>query len=224
MLKLENVKKSYGSKQVLRGIDMDVRPGQIVGLIGKNGSGKSTSANILVGSTSQTSGSIFIDGNVSVLSVQAGLQNDLTGRENIYMKCYMMGMNKAQIDTIVEDIIDFSEIRKFIDQPVKTYSSGMKARLGFATAIQTDTDILVIDEALSVGDKAFTEKCFDKIEEIVSSGKTIIFVTHSMEQIKKYSKRVIWLHEGKVIGDSRDVEEITNRYNDFFPKVKKAAK
>lgn len=208
--------RTYKKFYALNGINLDVKKGESLGLIGINGSGKSTLANIIGGLTPQTSGSVETNGKISLLSISAGLNNELSGRENIELKCLMLGLSKKEIKDIEPEIIEFSELGNFIDQPVKKYSSGMRSRLGFSISITLDPDILIIDEALSVGDKAFADKCLAKMEEFKAQGKSMIFVSHSISQMKKFCDRILWLDSGRVkaIGKS----EVVLKYYDTFLK------
>jgi len=184
----------------LDGVTQDFLRGEIVGLAGLNGSGKSTLAKIIAGITHPTSGRCEVRGSVSMLAAHVGMNDQLTGRENIYYKCMLMGMTKKQIAQAEADIIDFAEVGVYIDQPLRTYSSGMRSRLGFAISVHADPEILIVDEALSVGDAAFSEKCLARMQEFRDSGKTIFFVTHAPWQMLHFCDRVMWLHQGRVIG------------------------
>ena len=181
-------------------VSLTVQSGEIIGFIGLNGSGKSTLSGIISGITQPTSGDINIKGSVSMLSVNAGMMMKLSGRDNIYYKCLLLGFSKPQIRAIEDKIIAFADIGLYIDQPIRTYSTGMRSRLGFAISAHIDPDILVIDEALVVGDGSFMEKCILRMREFVETGKTIIFVSHSPKQMEGFCTRVIWLHKGKIVG------------------------
>lgn len=181
-------------------IDLEVGKGEILGIIGLNGSGKSTLSNIIAGITHPTEGSLSVDGSVSMLSVGAGIDSMLTGRENISFKCMLLGITPAHVKEIEQEIIDFADIGIHIDQPARTYSSGMRSRLGFAISAHLDPDILIIDEALSVGDNSFADKSLSKLDEFREKKKTIIFVSHSVTQMNDLCDRVLWLHKGKILG------------------------
>jgi len=198
----------------LRGITFEVFAGESVGLIGTNGSGKSTLANIISGASKPTTGEITINGKTSIIAIGSGLKKELTGRENIKLKCLLSGMSSKEIDDITDDVIAFADLDDFIDQPLKNYSSGMKSRLGFAISVHNDPDILIIDEALSVGDDTFYQRCVDKIFEFKNQGKTIFFVSHSTKQIRKLCDKAIWLHEGEMKGFG-PVDEIITNYKDY---------
>ncbi|MDQ0352779.1 teichoic acid transport system ATP-binding protein [Alkalibacillus filiformis] len=216
--------KDYGEDfYALQNVSFDVEHGDIVGFVGVNGSGKSTLANIVAGVIPQTEGEVKLDGQASLIAVNAGLDKKLTGRENIELKLLMLGFNKTEIASMEEDIIEFSELGKFIDQPVKSYSSGMKSRLGFSISINIDPDILLIDEALSVGDKTFAQKSLDKMKEFKESGKTMFFVSHSIGQMKEFCEKILWLEFGevKMYGD---VNEVLPQYEEFLNHYKKMSK
>lgn len=190
----------------LEDVTQDFLRGEIVGLAGLNGSGKSTMAKIIAGITFPTSGMCSVNGTVNMLAANVGMNEQLTGRENIHYKCMLLGLTKRQIRRVEEQIIDFAEVGVYIDQPLRTYSSGMRSRLGFAISVHVEPEILIVDEALSVGDAAFSEKCMAKMQEFRDAGKTIFFVTHAPWQMLHFCDRVMWLHRGRVIGfDDADV-------------------
>lgn len=216
--------KKYGEDfYALRDISFDVNRGDIIGFVGTNGSGKSTLSNIIGGIVPETSGHVEVNGSVALIAVASGLKGDLTGRENIELKCLMLGFTKKQIKAMENDIIDFSELGRFIDQPVKSYSSGMKSRLGFAISVTIDPDIMIIDEALSVGDAAFAQKSFEKMKEFKLQGKTMIFVSHSMGQIKDFCEKVLWLEYGTV-REYGPTDEVLAHYQSFMDEFKKMSK
>jgi len=189
----------YEDRWVLRGISFEVRKGEAIGLIGHNGCGKSTTLKLLTRIIYPDSGSIEMKGRVSsLIELGAGFHPDMSGRENIYTNAAIFGLTKKEIDRRVDSIIKFSELEEFIDNPVRTYSSGMYMRLAFSVAINVDADILLIDEILAVGDVAFQAKCFNKLREIKAKGTTIVIVSHSLSQIEQICDRSIWIHEGRI--------------------------
>ena len=194
----------------LNNISFDVNEGEILGIIGSNGSGKSTLLKILAGVCFKTSGELFIKGKVaSILELGTGFNNELTGIENIYLNASIMGIGKEEINKIKDDIINFADIGEFINYPIKTYSSGMYARLAFAVAIHVNPDILIVDEILSVGDIEFQNKCMDKFKEFKSLGKTIIYVSQGLDAVQNYCEKAIWLEKGEIkeIGSAIEVVE-----------------
>ncbi|MCR5650142.1 MAG: ABC transporter ATP-binding protein [Lachnospiraceae bacterium] len=208
-------KKLYHEHYALKDVNLTVRQGETVGIIGTNGSGKSTILKIITGVLSPTSGNVEIHGRLSaLLELGAGFNMEFTGLENVYLNGTMSGFSKAEIDSRLQSILDFADIGEFIHQKVKTYSSGMFVRLAFAVAINIDPEILIVDEALSVGDVFFQNKCYHKFEEFKDQGKTILFVSHDLTSINKYCDRVILLDKGKKIGEGRPKEII-----DMYKKV-----
>lgn len=196
----------------LQGIDFTVKQGEAVGIIGRNGAGKSTMLKILSRVTAPTSGVVKVKGRIaSLLEVGTGFHPELTGRENIYLNGAIMGMNRAEVDRKFDEIVDFSGVEKFIDTPVKRYSSGMYVRLAFAVAAHLEPEILLIDEVLAVGDAAFQKKCLGKMDDVTHSGRTVIFVSHQMAFIENLCSRVLWLHDGCVAGLGK-TPEIVDQY------------
>lgn len=216
--------KSYGEAfYALRGVSFEALKGDVIGFIGVNGSGKSTLSNIIAGIIPPTMGAVEVEGKSALIAVQSGLNNALTGRENIELKCLMLGFDKQQIQQLEPEIIDFADLGKFIDQPVKSYSSGMKSRLGFAISVMIDPDVLIIDEALSVGDKAFAQKCLNKMNEFKEKGKTIFFVSHSVGQMKEFCEKALWLEFGEV-KEYGPIEEVMPKYEVFLEDYKSMSK
>lgn len=211
------LKKKYHKEFVaLNNISFDVKKGEIVGIVGKNGSGKSTLLKIITGVLNPTSGTVNIEGKISaLLELGAGFNQELSGLENIYLNGTIMGFSKNEIEEKIPTILDFAEIGNFIYQPVKTYSSGMFARLAFAVAINVDPDILIVDEALSVGDMYFQEKSFTKMKNFREQGKTIFFVSHSLPSVRNFCNRAIWIHEGQIKMIDR-ADAVCNEYTDWI--------
>ncbi|EJR00592.1 teichoic acids export ABC transporter ATP-binding subunit TagH [Bacillus cereus] len=207
----------------LRNLEFVAQKGDVIGIVGVNGSGKSTMSNLIAGITPPTKGKIDIKGRVALIAIAAGLNNQLSGRENIELKCLMMGLSKEKIEKLTPEIIDFADIGKFIDMPVKKYSSGMKSRLGFAISVSINPDVLVIDEALSVGDQTFTDKCLKRMNEFKEQGKTIFFVSHSLGQVKKFCTKALWLEYGE-IKDYGPIQEIMPKYENFLEEYKAMSK
>ena len=190
-------KKCYKEKYALNNVSFEVKKGETVGIIGTNGSGKSTILKIITGVLNQTDGEVDIRGRISaLLELGAGFNMEYTGIENVYLNGSMIGYTKEEIDAKLEDILKFADIGDYVYQPVKTYSSGMFVRLAFAVAINIDPEILIVDEALSVGDVFFQAKCYHKFEEFKKLGKTILFVSHDLGSVNKYCDRVILLNKG----------------------------
>ena len=189
---------------VLKDINIEIKKGESVALIGTNGSGKSTLLKLMNRIIYPTKGKITKDGKLtSLLELGAGFHDDFTGRENIYFNASIFGLTKEEIDKKLDQIIEFSELEEFIDNPVRTYSSGMYMRLAFSVAINVEADILLIDEILAVGDQHFQDKCFAKLEELAKSKMTIVIVSHSLDSIKKLCNRAIWINEGVVAMDGK---------------------
>ena len=197
-------------REVLKDINLNIKKGEAVALIGVNGSGKSTLLKLMTKIIYPNSGTIKTNGKLtSLLELGAGFHPDFSGRENIYFNASIFGLTRKQIDERLEQIIEFSELGSYIDNPVRTYSSGMYMRLAFAVAINVDADILLVDEVLAVGDQHFQEKCIEKMKELKEQGKTMVFVTHSMQTVKEFCSRAVWLCDGviKMDGKPDDVIE-----------------
>lgn len=209
-------RRKYEEHEVLKGISFDVKKGEAIGLIGHNGCGKSTTLKLLTKIIYPNSGTIEMQGRVSsLIELGAGFHPDMSGRENIFINASIFGLTRKEISQRLDDIIAFSELEEFIDNPVRTYSSGMYMRLAFSVAINVDADILLIDEILAVGDANFQAKCFNKLKEIKAQGTTIVIVSHSLGQIEQICERSIWIHDGKIReeGTPREVHPI---YLDFM--------
>lgn len=207
----------------LQDISFTAGKGDVIGIVGVNGSGKSTLSNIIAGVIPPTSGTVETIGQTALIAIASGLNNQLTGRENIELKCLMLGFTRKEIKEMEEEIIEFADIGKFVDQPVKKYSSGMKSRLGFAISVTVNPDILVIDEALSVGDQAFAQKSKQKMMEFKEKGKTIFFVSHSIRQIKEFCEKALWLEYGEV-KDYGPIKDVIPKYEEFLNMYKSMTK
>lgn len=199
-------------REVLKGINLNIKKGEAVALIGVNGSGKSTLLKLMTKIIYPNKGKIITNGKLtSLLELGAGFHADFSGRENIYFNASIFGLTKKEIDNRLEQIIEFSELRDYIDNPVRTYSSGMFMRLAFAVAINVDADILLVDEILSVGDQHFQAKCINKMKELKKEGKTMVFVTHSLGSAQELCNRSIWLCDGKIKMDG-DTNTVIEKY------------
>ena len=205
-------RKKEDSRTVLKNINLNIKKGETVALIGTNGSGKSTLLKLMTKIIYPTKGSLITNGKLtSLLELGAGFHPDFTGRENIYFNASIFGLTKEEIERRVDEIIEFSELGEFIDSPVRTYSSGMYMRIAFSVAINVDADILLIDEIFAVGDQHFQDKCFAKLKELKESDKTIVIVTHSLDQVRKLCTRAIWIYNGEVRLDGKP-DEVVDEY------------
>jgi lipopolysaccharide transport system ATP-binding protein len=202
----------------LRGVSVELRHGEVLGIIGKNGAGKSTLLKILARVTRPTEGRAEVRGRLgSLLEVGTGFHPELTGRENVYLNGAILGMSKFEIDRNFDEIVSFSEIERFIDTPIKRYSSGMQVRLAFAVAAHLDADILLLDEVLAVGDTAFQRKCLERVGEVTRQGRAIVFVSHQLQAIRQFCSRVIWLDRG-VIAAEGEPQSVIESYLETTPK------
>lgn len=209
-------KRYYREFLALDDVSFNVAKGDIVGIIGTNGSGKSTILKIITGVLQATSGTVQVNGRISaLLELGAGFNMEYTGLENIRLNGMMLGLSAEEIEKRIPDILDFAEIGDFIHQPVKTYSSGMFARLAFAVSINVEPDILIIDEALSVGDMYFQEKCYEKMKQMVKTGATILFVSHSLPAVRNFCKKAVWLEKGHIRSEGR-ADEVVNEYKQYL--------
>lgn len=213
-----NKKKSFlGSVDASKDLSFEIKKGEAVAFLGRNGAGKSTALKMVTGVTHPTKGSVKVTGRVSaLLELSAGFDMQLTGRENIALRGQILGLKRAEIKEIEPSVIEFAELGLYIDQPMRTYSSGMKARLGFAFAVAIDPEILVVDEALSVGDRTFQRKCIDRIREIMlDENVTVLFVTHASATAKEFCSRGIVLDHGTAVFDG-SIDDATTYYEDHF--------
>src|SRR4051794_28882806 len=196
----------------LTDVSFTVAKGSTYGIIGRNGSGKSTALKLVAGITKPTTGVVKVDGRISALiELGAGFHPEISGRENVFINGIMLGLTKSEIRARFDEIVDFAELREFIDAPVKTYSSGMYMRLGFAVAIHVDPDVLLVDEVLAVGDEGFTHKCLDKFAEFRRRNKTILLVTHSLNLVERFCDDAVWLEAGRKQGEG-DPKRVVDAY------------
>ena len=198
----------------LKDISFEIPKGEVVGILGTNGSGKSTLSLILAGISEIDSGTMHINGEQSLVAINTGLNKQLTGLENINVKGALLGLSKRKIQNIIDGVIEFAELGDFLYQPVKKYSSGMKSRLGFSISLYLDPDIIIVDEALSVGDKGFAQKCIKKMNELKDQGKTIIFISHSLPQVRSFCHSAIWI-EGGMLKEYGEVNEVCDLYGEY---------
>lgn len=215
---LKMVKKTlrYTEFPALKGVTFSIDPGESVALIGANGSGKSTMLKIIAGVMEPTDGKVRVNGTIApLIELGAGFDMDLTARENIFLNGALLGHNRVEMARNFDEIVAFSELGDFIDVPVRSYSSGMVARLGFSIATQVKADILVVDEILSVGDYSFQQKCHRRMEELLSAGTTLLFVSHDADQVKRLCRRAIWLDHGNIMRDGPS-EPVCDDYIEFL--------
>lgn len=223
IFKLEKQKRKRFEKAkyfyALKDISFTVEKGSVVGILGSNGSGKSTLSNILAGISMQDHGTVEINGEQALIAIQAGLNTQLSGLENIKLKGALLGLSNKKVEEITQGVIDFAELGEFLYQPVKKYSSGMKSRLGFSISICLDPEIIIVDEALSVGDKSFAAKCLHKMNELKDSGKTIFFISHSISQVRDFCEKGLWIEGGR-LREYGDITEVADHYEEFVDNFK----
>lgn len=207
--------KGYKKQKVLRGLNFEIQPGEFVGIVGRNGSGKSTLLKLLAGIYVPEKGEIEINGSlVPFIELGVGFNPELTGRENIYLNGALLGFSNKEMDGMYDEIVDFAELRDFMDQKLKNYSSGMQVRLAFSIAIRARGDILILDEVLAVGDAEFQQKCEDYFASL-HGNQTVVLVTHSMENVRKFCDRAILIENGKIIKEG-DPDEVADAYLDLW--------
>ena len=199
----------------LKDLSFQVKKGQVLGILGTNGSGKSTMALVLSGIASPDEGEIIVNGEQALVAINTGLNKQLTGLENIELKGALLGLSKKRVQEIVDGVIEFAEIGDFLYQPVKKYSSGMKSRLGFSINLCLNPEIMIIDEALSVGDKSFAKKCLDRMQELKEDGKTIVFISHSLPQVQEFCDSAMWLEGGKM-REYGDIDTVCEHYAEYI--------
>lgn len=203
----------YDDFEALRGVELEVQAGETVGLVGRNGAGKSTLLRLVARIIQPTTGRVVVAGTIApLLELGLGLHGELTGRENVLLQGALLGFKRAEMKARMDRIIAFAELEGFIDAPMRTYSTGMAARLAFSVATDVDPDILIVDEALAVGDERFQMKCRDRMEAFRKAGKTVLLVSHAMAQVRENCRRAVWIHEGRIRRDG-NVEEVTEAYH-----------
>lgn len=208
--------KGYKNQKVLKGLDFTIKKGEFLGIVGRNGSGKSTLLKILAGIYYPSKGEVIVNGTlVPFIELGVGFNPELTGRENVYLNGALLGFSNKEMNAMYDDIWEFAELKEFQDQKLKNYSSGMQVRLAFSIAIRAKGDILVLDEVLAVGDAAFQQKCNDYFASLKEHGQTIILVTHSMDNVKKFCTRAVMIEDGKIVADG-DPKEVSEKYLDLF--------
>lgn len=217
-LKNKNKNKADRNKRfyALKDITLSVEQGDVIGILGTNGSGKSTLSLILAGISDHDGGKMVVNGEQALISINTGLNMQLTGEENIDVKGALMGLSKKRIREIKDNVIDFAELGDFLYQPVKKYSSGMKSRLGFSISLALNPDIMIVDEALSVGDKGFAQKCMNRMMKLRDEeNKTIFFISHSLPQVRGFCKKGLWIENGRLV-EFGDINEVCDHYSDFI--------
>jgi ABC-2 type transport system ATP-binding protein len=210
-------KRKRGDRwELLRGVDLEIEEGETVAIVGRNGCGKSTLLRLMAGILQPNSGCVVRRGNICpLLDIGAGFHEDLTGRENVFVNGSILGLAEKYLKSILPEVEEFAELQGFMDTPLKFYSSGMRARLGFAVAMGADPDIFLIDEILAVGDEGFRRKCYVKLDEMISRRRTVVIVSHDTEAVQRLCARGVWLHEGTVRADG-PIDEICRLYYAYF--------
>lgn len=213
LISLKDRKRGYEVQKVLKNISFEVKKGEFFGIVGRNGSGKSTLLKIISEIYTPDKGEVSISGKLTpFIELGVGFNPELSGRENVFLNGALLGFNRKEIEAMYTDIVEFAELERFMDQKLKNYSSGMQVRLAFSIAIQANSDILVLDEVLAVGDEAFQRKCFEYFEKLKSENKTVILVTHSMESVRKYCNRAMFIKDGKVVATGNP-EQVADEYS-----------
>lgn len=229
--KIYKLKKKDGKEKkdapqsfyALKDISLRIEKGDVVGILGTNGSGKSTMSLVLAGISDIDEGSLKVNGEQALISINTGLNNQLTGLENINVKGALLGFKKKKIQEMTEGVIEFAELGDFLYQPVKKYSSGMRSRLGFAISLALNPDIFIIDEALSVGDKGFAKKCLDRMMKLRDEkGKTILFISHSLPQVREFCKSAVWIEGGKVM-ETGEINTVCDHYSAYVDELNSLA-
>lgn len=215
----KKVKEKAERFYALKDINLKIEKGDVVGILGTNGSGKSTISLILSGISDIDEGDMIVNGEQALISINTGLNQQLTGAENIELKGALLGLKKKRIQEITEGVIEFAELGDFLYQPVKKYSSGMKARLGFSISLALDPDIFIVDEALSVGDKGFANKCLNRMMKLRDEqNKTILFISHSLPQVREFCKSAVWIEGGKLV-EVGDVDTVCDHYSAYVDEL-----